>query len=75
VTGLVTYASCPRRYYWSEVDRLPRRPSAAARRGVDVHRRIELHSLGRLPLFDLDSDSYDAVDGVVGGQQDPAHGP
>jgi DNA helicase II / ATP-dependent DNA helicase PcrA len=62
VTGLVTYAACPRRFYWSEVDRLPRRPSAAARRGVDVHRRIELHALGRLPLFDVDADSYDAVD-------------
>lgn len=71
VTGLVSYAACPRRFYWSEVDRLPRRPSAAARRGVDVHRRIELHSLGRLPLFDVDPDSYDAdsfdaVDGSGG---------
>ncbi|HSJ35503.1 MAG TPA: ATP-dependent DNA helicase [Acidimicrobiia bacterium] len=75
VTGLVTYAACPRRYYWSEVDRLPRRPSAAARRGVDVHRRIELHSLGRLPLFDVDADTYDAVgshaDEGAGARTDP----
>ncbi len=49
-TGLVTYATCPKRYYWSEVDRLPRRSSAAARRGIDVHRRIELHNLGVMPL-------------------------
>ncbi|MPZ51989.1 MAG: AAA family ATPase [Acidimicrobiia bacterium] len=54
VTGLVTYASCPRRFYWSEVDRLPRKPSPAARRGTDVHRRIELHGIGHDPLFDLD---------------------
>lgn len=63
VTGLVTYAACPRRFYWSEVDRLPRRPSSAARRGVDVHRRIELHSLGQVPLDDVEPDSYDIVDG------------
>lgn len=52
VTGLVTYATCPKRYYWTEVDRLPRRPSPAARRGVDVHRRIELHGRGIVPLFE-----------------------
>lgn len=59
VTGLVTYAACPRRFYWSEVDRLPRRPSPAARRGVDVHRRIELHSLGQVPLDGVEDDTYD----------------
>ncbi|MFP3913957.1 MAG: ATP-dependent DNA helicase [Actinomycetota bacterium] len=63
VTGLVTYAACPRRHYWSEVDRLPRRPSPAARRGVEVHRRIELHALGQIPLGELDPDGYDLVDG------------
>lgn len=54
VTGLVTYAACPRRFYWSEVDRLPRRPSRAARRGVEVHRKIELHNLGMVPLSEPD---------------------
>ena len=63
VTGLVTYAACPRRHYWSEVDRLPRRPSPAARRGVDVHRRIELHSLGRVPMNELEPEAYDVIDG------------
>lgn len=52
VTGLVTYAACPKRFFWSEVERLPRRPSRAARRGVEVHRRIELHNLGAVPLGD-----------------------
>ena len=61
VTGLVTYAACPRRFYWSEVDRLPRRHSPAARRGVDVHRRIELHHRGVVPLEDATEDSYDLV--------------
>lgn len=59
VTGLVTYATCPRRYFWTAVDPLPRRPSRAARRGVEVHRRIELHSLGVVPLTDFDLDTYD----------------
>lgn len=51
-TGLVTYAVCPKRYFWSDVDPLPRRPSAAARRGSEIHRRIELHHLGAVPLED-----------------------
>lgn len=59
VTGLVTYAGCPKRYYWSEVDRLPRRPGPAARRGVELHRRIELHNRGMVPFGDLDPHLYD----------------
>jgi len=59
VTGLVTYASCPQRFRWSEVDRLPRRPTAAQQRGVAVHRRIELHHRGTLALEDLVDDFYD----------------
>ena len=62
VTGLVTYAACPRRYFWTEVDRLPRRPSPAARRGVAVHRQIELHSLGQVPLSMIDADDLDVLD-------------
>ncbi|MDP8958700.1 MAG: PD-(D/E)XK nuclease family protein [Actinomycetota bacterium] len=59
VTGLVTYATCPRRFYWSEVDRLPRRFSAAARRGVELHRRIELHLRGAIPFEEAEEDNYD----------------
>lgn len=59
VTGLVTYADCPKRYYWSEVDRLPRRPGPAARRGVELHRRIELHNRGMVPFEDLEPGLYD----------------
>ena len=71
VTGLVTYADCPKRYYWSEVDRLPRRSSAAARRGTELHRRIELHSRGIMAFEELSDDLYDRVpgesEGDVGG--------
>ncbi len=66
VTALVTYATCPRRYYWSEVDRLPRRPSPAARRGVEVHRRIELYGRGIVPLDEADDTLYDFAPGETG---------
>ena len=59
VTGLVTYATCPKRYYWTEIDRLPRRPGPGARRGTRLHRRIELHNRGIVPFDDLDNDLYD----------------
>lgn len=59
VTGLVTYASCPQRFYWSEVDRLPRRPAEWLKRGTDLHRRIELHNRGRVPFEDAGDGTYD----------------
>jgi DNA helicase-2/ATP-dependent DNA helicase PcrA len=61
VSGLVILAGCPQRFYWSEVDPLPRRSSRAMRRGVEVHRMIELHALGQIPLWEVADDLYDAV--------------
>ncbi len=63
VTGLVTYATCPKRFMWSEIDPLPRRPSAAARRGIELHRRIELHNRGTVPLDEDIEDLYDVGPG------------
>jgi DNA helicase-2/ATP-dependent DNA helicase PcrA len=73
VTGLVTLASCPQRFLWSEVERLPRRPDASRTRGVEVHRRIELHNRGQLPLDELDDDLYDLspAEGDAGSGGDP----
>lgn len=66
VTGLVTYASCPRRFFWSQVERLPRRPSRRARAGTQLHRRIELYNLGKVPLAeDLE---YDAMEPATTGR-------
>lgn len=62
VTGLVTYAQCPKRFYWSDVDPLPRRRNEAATRGSELHRRIELHQRGQVPFEDLEPGLYDAVD-------------
>ncbi len=59
VTGMVTAARCPLQFRWSEIDRLPRRPSKAARRGTEVHRKIELHNMGQVPLEDFSAMEYD----------------
>ena len=64
VTGLVIYARCPRRFYWSEVDRLPRRPNPAAQAGTKIHRRIELHQRGQIPIDDVAPDFYDSIETV-----------
>ncbi|NIA24270.1 MAG: UvrD-helicase domain-containing protein [Gammaproteobacteria bacterium] len=69
VTNLVTYATCPKRYFWTVVDPLPRRPSHAARRGIEIHRRIELHNLGAVPL--TDAEGYDLVTGDHPPKRDP----
>ena len=68
VTGLVTLASCPRRFHWTEIDPLPRRPSVALKRGVEFHRKVELYNLGIVPLDELDVDLYDVADP---GTEDP----
>lgn len=63
VTGLVTYASCPKRFFWSEIDRLPKMSTGAARRGTHVHRSIELHNRGQVPIDDIaweDGDPFDS---------------
>ena len=62
VTGLVTYARCPKRFYWTDIDPLPRRRNEAATRGTEIHRRIELHQRGQVPFEDLERELYDAVD-------------
>jgi len=71
VTGLVTYARCPQQFYWAVVRPLPRRASAAARLGTEVHRWIREHGDDRqLSLIepddepDLDPDVLPADAGI-----------
>ena len=68
VTGLVTYALCPKRFFWSEIDRLPRFSSPAARRGTTIHRAIELHNRGQVPLEDIDWAPTDPFENHQGGE-------
>jgi DNA helicase II / ATP-dependent DNA helicase PcrA len=54
VGGIVDYARCPKRFYWSVVRPLPRFSGPAARIGTDIHRWIERRSSGQTSLIDLD---------------------
>jgi ATP-dependent DNA helicase UvrD/PcrA len=54
VGGVVDYARCPKRFYWSYVRPLPRFSSPAARIGTEIHRWIERRSSGQTTLIDLD---------------------
>jgi len=56
VTAMVTYARCPKQFYWSVVRPLPRRSSAAARLGTEVHRWIQLRDRRQLALIEPDDD-------------------
>ncbi len=54
VGGVIDYARCPKRFYWTSVRPLPRFSGPAARIGSQVHRWIELRSSGQASLLDLD---------------------
>jgi DNA helicase-2/ATP-dependent DNA helicase PcrA len=59
VTSLVTYARCPKQFYWSVVRPLPRQSSAAARLGTEVHRWIEQRAGRQLALLEPETDDDD----------------
>lgn len=52
VSSLVQLATCPKQFYWTTVRPLPRRPSRAARVGQEIHRWIEIRSIGQQRLGD-----------------------
>ncbi|MEP7060051.1 MAG: PD-(D/E)XK nuclease family protein, partial [Actinomycetota bacterium] len=52
VGGVVDFARCPKRFYWTSVRPLPRFSGPAARRGTEVHRWIELRSAGQTTLIE-----------------------
>jgi DNA helicase-2/ATP-dependent DNA helicase PcrA len=54
VTSIVTYAQCPKKFYWSFIRPLPRRSSRAARIGTVVHSWIEQEGKGQGTLIDQD---------------------
>ena len=62
VTGLVTYARCPKQFFWTVIRPLPRRSSAAARLGTEIHRWIEQRAGRQLALIEPEPD--DADDGL-----------
>jgi DNA helicase II / ATP-dependent DNA helicase PcrA len=52
VSALVSYARCPRQCWWSVVRPLPRRASAAAQLGTQIHRWIEERAGRQLVLLE-----------------------
>jgi DNA helicase-2/ATP-dependent DNA helicase PcrA len=54
VGGVIEYARCPKRFYWTAVSPLPRFSGPAARIGTEVHRWIERQSRGQTTLLELD---------------------
>ncbi|HEX8100243.1 MAG TPA: ATP-dependent DNA helicase [Actinomycetota bacterium] len=54
VAGVIEYARCPKRFYWSSVRPLPRFSGPAARLGTQVHAWIERKSSGQASLLELD---------------------
>jgi DNA helicase-2/ATP-dependent DNA helicase PcrA len=54
VSGVIDYARCPKRFYWSQVRPLPRFSGPAARIGTEVHRWIERRASGQASLIELD---------------------
>jgi DNA helicase-2/ATP-dependent DNA helicase PcrA len=56
VSGVIDYARCPKRFYWSAVRPLPRFSGPAARIGTEVHRWIELRARGQASLLDEETE-------------------
>ena len=54
VSALVDYVGCPKRFYWTSIRPLPRKPNPKARLGSEVHKWIEQQSRGQTTLIDLD---------------------
>ena len=52
--GIVDYATCPKRFYWSAVRPLPRFSGPAARVGTQVHAWIERRASGQASLIELE---------------------
>ena len=54
VGGVIEYARCPKRFYWSAVRPLPRFSGPAARLGTQLHAWIERKSSGQASLLELE---------------------
>jgi DNA helicase II / ATP-dependent DNA helicase PcrA len=67
VGGVIDYARCPKRFYWTSVRPLPRFSGPAARIGTEVHRWIERRSAGQGQLLELD-DAPDLTAEELAGQ-------
>jgi DNA helicase-2/ATP-dependent DNA helicase PcrA len=58
VSRVLTYARCPRAFYWTVVRPLPVRPRQSARIGTTVHRLLERQALRPLDLVEPAGDDW-----------------
>jgi len=66
VSGVIEYARCPKRFYWTSVRPLPRFSGPSARIGTDIHSWIERRARGQGRLLELD-DAPDLTDEELSG--------
>ncbi len=66
VSGLITYESCPRKFYWTSVRPLPQFGGPAARMGTYIHQWIEQRAAGQATLIEFDEDPDLAVEELAG---------
>ena len=66
VSGVITFAECPKRFYWSTVRPLPRFSGPAARIGTEIHSWIERQARGQGQLLEVD-DLPDLTDEELAG--------
>jgi DNA helicase-2/ATP-dependent DNA helicase PcrA len=66
VTGLVSYARCPRQCYWTVIEPLPRQGSPSARIGSLVHGWIERQASGQGLLLEPENLQVDEPDRIAG---------
>ncbi|MDQ6798119.1 MAG: ATP-dependent helicase, partial [Actinomycetota bacterium] len=67
VTGLVTFSRCPKQFFWTTVRPLPRRSSAAARLGTEIHAWIQQRDDRQLWLIEPDDEPGDGPPSVAEG--------
>ena len=66
VSGVITYAQCPKRFYWTSVRPLPRFSGPSARIGTEIHGWIERRARGQGQLLEID-DAPDLTDEELSG--------
>jgi DNA helicase-2/ATP-dependent DNA helicase PcrA len=65
-SGIIDYARCPKRFYWTSVRPLPRFSGPAARIGTDIHRWIERRASGQGRLLEIDDEPDLTVEELSG---------
>jgi DNA helicase-2/ATP-dependent DNA helicase PcrA len=66
VTAFLTFVRDPEEFFWRYVRRRPSPPTPAAELGIELHRRIELHSRGVAAVGGLTEDGDEQYDLDVG---------